>query len=168
MLQLQHRGFIVLRYMLNISICQVLYKSLFAKIRCYNRLHVRRHTVCYNIHKYDAINRLQYERRLCVTNAWLTPVFLTVQLLLSLKTITIIKDLCSIIILNTQYWNKLGHLSQIIATDWNEHSLIPRSGTRSFPLPWFVSQIFFGKISNKRYATATVVIHICKTTHLLL
>ena len=37
----------------------VKYKSLFAKIRGYNRLQVRRQAVYHNIHKYDAINRLQ-------------------------------------------------------------------------------------------------------------
>jgi len=58
MLELQHRGFIVLRYICKIY-QNVKYKSLFAKIRGYNRLHVRRQAVCYNIHKYDAINRLQ-------------------------------------------------------------------------------------------------------------
>jgi len=50
MLELQHRGFIVLRYICKIY-QNVKYTSLFAKIRGYNRLHVRRQTVCHNIDK---------------------------------------------------------------------------------------------------------------------
>jgi hypothetical protein len=128
--------------------------SQYTKVWCYQQVTVGKENMC---HK-------------CLTDSPSPPpFFLTVLLLLSLKTITIIKDLCCIIILNTQYWNKLGHLSQIIAADWNEHSLIPRSrSTRSIPFPLFLSQILFGKISNKWYATARVVINIYKTIHLLL